>query len=68
MEADRYYDINADVEAEVDKYAIKDMFETHPDVLMGIKLFIGHTSTPGAEKTHEVMKKAVRSAILWAVP
>ena len=58
MEADRYYDINADVEAEVDKYAIKDMFETHPDVLMGIKLFIGHTSTPGAEKTHEVMKKA----------
>ncbi len=58
MECDRYYDINANVEAEVDKYVIKDVFETHPDVLVGIKLFIGHASTPGAEKTIEVMKKA----------
>lgn len=58
MEADRYYDINYDVEKEVDKYAIKDMFETHPDVLVGIKVFIGAASTPGAEKTHQVLKKA----------
>lgn len=58
MEADRYYDINANIETEVDKYVIKDMFETHPDVLVGIKVFIGHTSTPGAEKTIQMLKKA----------
>lgn len=58
MESDRYYDINANIETEVDKYAIKDAFETHPDVLMDIKVFIGHTSTPGKEKTLAVLKKA----------
>lgn len=58
MESCRYYDINANVEAEVDKYMIKDMFEIHSDVLMGIKVFIGHGDTPGTEKTIEVLKKA----------
>lgn len=58
MECNRYYDINANIETEVDKYMIKDMFETHPDVLVGIKVFIGHGDTPGAESTRAVIKKA----------
>lgn len=58
MECNRYYDINANIETEVDKYAIKDMFETHPDVLVGIKVFIGHGDTPGEEATRAVIKKA----------
>lgn len=58
MECNRFYDINANIETEVDKYAIKDMFETHPDVLVGIKVFIGHGDTPGEEATRAVIKKA----------
>ncbi len=58
MECNRYYDINANIETEVDKETIKDMFETHPDVLMGIKVFIGHGDTPGAKSTLAVLKKA----------
>ncbi|MCR4672991.1 MAG: hypothetical protein K5637_07120 [Lachnospiraceae bacterium] len=46
------------LDREVDKEKIKDLFEMHPDVLIGIKVFIGHNDSPGAELTHAVMKKA----------
>jgi len=46
------------LEQEVDKEKIKDLFDMHPDVLVGIKVFIGHSDSPGAELTRRVMKKA----------
>ncbi len=46
------------LDKEVDKYKIKDLFESHPDVLIGIKAFVGHADSPGAELTHAVLKKA----------
>ena len=46
------------LDQEVDKEKIKDLFAMHPDVLVGIKVFIGHNDSPGAELTHAVMKKA----------
>lgn len=47
-----------DLEDEVNKEHIKEMFEIHPDVLVGIKVFIGQAETPTAELTHAVLKKA----------
>lgn len=58
MECNRYYDINANLETEVDKYMIRDVYQTHSDVLVGIKVFIGHGDTPGAEQTVAALKKA----------
>ena len=46
------------LDKEVDKFKVKDLFEMHPDVLIGMKVFIGHNDSPGAELTHAVMKKA----------
>ena len=46
------------LDQEVDKVKIKDLFDMHPDVLIGMKVFIGHNDSPGAELTHAVMKKA----------
>lgn len=46
------------LDKEVDKEKIKDLFAMHPDVLIGMKVFIGHNDSPGAELTHAVMKKA----------
>lgn len=45
-----------DQEVNLDK--IQELFEVHGDVLVGIKVFIGHNDSPGAELTHAVMKKA----------
>jgi dihydroorotase len=45
-----------DQEVHIDK--LKELFEIHGDVLIGIKVFIGHNDSPGAELTHKVMKKA----------
>lgn len=46
------------LDKEVDKEKIKDLFDMHPDVLIGMKVFVGHNDSPGAELTHAVMKKA----------
>lgn len=53
------------LDKEVDKEKIKELFAMHPDVLIGIKVFIGHNDSPGAELTHAVMKRRERSAIMW---
>jgi dihydroorotase len=46
------------LDQEVDKEKIKMLFEAHGDVLIGIKVFIGHNDSPGAELTHAVLKKS----------
>lgn len=46
------------LDQEVSKDKIKELFEIHGDVLVGIKVFIGQTDSPGAELTRAVMKKA----------
>lgn len=46
------------LDKEVDKEKIKDLFDMHPDVLIGMKAFVGHNDSPGAELTRAVMKKA----------
>lgn len=46
------------LDQEVNKEKIKELFEIHGDVLVGIKAFVGHNDSPGAELTHAVMKKA----------
>lgn len=48
----------AALEHEIDKEYIKDLFQIHHDVLVGIKVFIGQADTPTKELTHEVLKKA----------
>ena len=45
------------LDREVDKEKIKDLFESHPDVLIGIKVFVGRQDSPGAELTRAVLKK-----------
>ena len=46
------------LDQEVNLEKIQELFEVHGDVLVGIKVFIGHADSPGAELTHAVMKKA----------
>lgn len=46
------------LDKEVNKEKIKELFEQNPDVLIGMKVFVGHNDSPGAELTHAVMKKA----------
>ena len=46
------------LDKEVDKEKIRELFDMHPDVLIGIKVFIGHNDSPGADLTHRVMRKA----------
>jgi len=46
------------LDREVSKDKIKELFEIHNDVLVGIKVFIGHADSPGADLTRAVMKKA----------
>lgn len=46
------------LEQEVNLEKIQELFEVHGDVLVGIKVFIGHNDSPGADLTHAVMKKA----------
>ena len=46
------------LDKEVNKEKIKELFEIHSDMLVGIKVFIGHGDSPTAELTHAVMKKA----------
>ena len=46
------------LDREADKEKMKELFEIHGDVLVGVKVFIGHNDSPGAELTHAVMKKA----------
>ena len=50
------YTLPLQQEVNIDK--INELFEVHGDVLVGIKVFIGHNDSPGAELTHAVMKKA----------
>ena len=50
------YSMSLDKEVNIDK--IQELFEVHGDVLVGMKVFIGHNDSPGAELTHAVMKKA----------
>lgn len=45
------------LDREVDKEKIKDLFAMHPDVLIGIKVFVGHADSPGAELTRAVLRK-----------
>ena len=47
-----------DFDQEIDKEKIKNIFEVHGDVLVGIKVYIGHNDSPGAELTRKVIKKA----------
>lgn len=46
------------LDQEVNLEKIQELFQVHSDVLVGIKVFIGHNDSPGAELTHAVMKKA----------
>ena len=48
----------SDLEKEVNKEQIKEVFETNPDCLVGMKVLIGHNDSPGRELTLAVMKKA----------
>ena len=47
-----------DFEEEINKEKIKALFETHGDVLVGIKVYVGHNDSPGPELTRKVLKKA----------
>lgn len=46
------------LDKEVNIEQIKEIFEIHRDVLVGIKVFIGHNDSPTAELTKSVMEKA----------
>lgn len=48
----------SDLEREVNKEQIKDVFAVNPDCLVGMKVLIGHNDSPGRELTLAVMEKA----------
>ena len=50
----RYSSLDAEVKPE----KIKEVFESNPDCLVGMKVLIGHNDSPGRELTLAVMKKA----------
>lgn len=48
----------SDLEREINKEQIKDVFAVNPDCLVGMKVLIGHNDSPGRELTLAVMEKA----------
>lgn len=48
----------SDLEKEVNKEQIKEVFESNPDCLVGMKILIGHNDSPGHDLTLAVMEKA----------